>query len=485
MGNVISLEEFGYKPSVPERINIETFIYIIKSGGHTSTTTNKEIPQDLIDTVKKYLLDEHKELIQESFGDEVKKKALRGVVSQFITSQPNIEGFTLEQLAKGIVDAVAGLDVLEPFAEQDTVTDIICNNWDEIWIKDLEKGDYLSNVTFKSKEAYLALCNKFVNASGQTWTHSKPKCDAYFPNMRINLVGFDISKYGVSLAIRIFGKTLRINDEIIVEEGLASKEMLPFFKAMMRSRSRILISGETGSGKTEFMKYLLGKKVKTDKTLVLQDVDEMNLKQIYSKEWNLSTWLTREREDSSTSVTYEDLLSGVVRQTIKIICINELRGREAWGAKKLAETGHGILTSLHSPSSADSVERYSSMCLEAVNISKEYLQQSIALNFDYGMHFELMLDGKRRLTEIVEYIGYENGKLIYTPLYLFNVKEIKEFQDEHDQTKFIINGSHERVGKLSDRMIKKLKFKGIKTSELEVAKELPIVKEGEKLIGIS
>ncbi|MED2647451.1 hypothetical protein P4213_27395 [Bacillus thuringiensis] len=120
-----------------------------------------------------------------------------------------------------------------------------------------------------------------------------------------------------------------------------------------------------------------------------------------------------------------------------------------------------------------------------MNISKEYLQQSIALNFDYGMHFELMLDGKRRLTEIVEYIGYENGKLIYTPLYLFNVKEIKEFQDEHDQTKFIINGSHERVGKLSGRMIKELKFKGIKTSELEVTKELPVVKEGEKLIGIS
>ncbi|MCE0553113.1 hypothetical protein LQK80_00480 [Bacillus thuringiensis] len=140
MENVISLEDLGYIPLMPERINIETFIYIIKSGGHTSTTTNKEIPQDLIDTVKKYLLDEHKELIQESFGDEVKKKALWGVVSQFITSQPNIEGFTLEQLAKGIVDAVAGLDVLEAFAEQDTVTDIICNNWDEIWIKDLEKG---------------------------------------------------------------------------------------------------------------------------------------------------------------------------------------------------------------------------------------------------------------------------------------------------------------------------------------------------------
>lgn len=485
MGNVISLEELGYIPSIPERINIKNYIYNIKSGGHTSTPTTKEITEDLIDTVKKYLLKDHKELIQESFGDEAKKEALKDVVSQFLTTQPNIEGFTLEELTKGIVDAVAGLDVLEPFSEQDNITDIICNSWDEIWIKDLEKGDYLSDVTFKSKESYEALCNKFVNASGQTWTHSKPKCDAYFPNMRINLVGFDISKYGISLAIRIFAKTLRINDEIIVEEGLASKEMIPFFRAMMKSRSRILISGETGSGKTEFMKYLLGKKVKTDKTLVLQDVDEMNLKQIYSKEWNLSTWLTRDREDSSTSVTYEDLLSGVVRQTIKIICVNELRGREAWGAKKLAETGHGILTSLHSPSAAESVERYSSMCLEAVNISKEYLQQSIALNFDYGIHFELMLDGKRRLTEIVEYIGYENGKLIYTPLYSFNVKEIEEFEDENNQTRFIINGSHERVGKLSESMIKKLKFKGIKTSELEVAKELPVATEGEKLIGIS
>ncbi|MGX4552405.1 hypothetical protein ACWJV0_19475, partial [Clostridioides difficile] len=115
------------------------------------------------------------------------------------------------------------------FSEQDSVTDIICNNWDEIWIKDLEKGDYLSDVTFKSKEAYMALCNKFVNASGQTWTHSKPRCDADFPNMRISVVGFDISKDGISLAIRKFSKTLRINDQNIVSDGLACAEMIPLF----------------------------------------------------------------------------------------------------------------------------------------------------------------------------------------------------------------------------------------------------------------
>ncbi|HDR8202491.1 TPA: CpaF family protein [Bacillus cereus] len=476
MKNTISLEEFGYTSSTPEKVDVEKYIYNIKSGGHTSTPSTKEIPQDLIDTVKKYLLEDHKELIQESFGDEVKKEALRDVVSQFITTQPNIEGFTLEQLAKGIVDAVAGLDVLEPFSEQDSVTDIICNNWDEIWIKDLEKGDYLSDVTFKSKEAYMALCNKFVNASGQTWTHSKPRCDADFPNMRISVVGFDISKDGISLAIRKFSKTLRINDQNIVSDGLACAEMIPLFGAMMKSRARILISGETGTGKTEFMKYLIGHKKKTDKLVAMQDIDEMNLKHIYSKDWNVKTWLTREREDASNSITIDDLLNSAVRQNPKILFINELRGREAWGAKKAAETGHGLATSLHSPSAIESVERYSSLCLEAVNISKEYLQQSIAENFDFGMHFELMEDGKRRLVELVEYIGYEDGKLIYTPLYTFNVTEFKELEDD----KYLINGFHQREGKMSEKMIKRMKSRGIKTEELEVAKELPVEKGRER-----
>ena len=153
----------------------------------------------------------------------------------------------------------------------------------------------------------MALCNKFVNASGQTWTHSKPRCDADFPNMRISVVGFDISKDGISLAIRKFSKTLRINDQNIVSDGLACAEMIPLFGAMMKSRARILISGETGTGKTEFMKYLIGHKKKTDKLIAMQDIDEMNLKHIYSKDWNVKTWLTREREDASNSITIDDL----------------------------------------------------------------------------------------------------------------------------------------------------------------------------------
>ena len=92
------------------------------------------------------------------------------------------------------------------------------------------------------------------------------------------------------------------------------------------------------------------------------------------------------------------------------------------------------------------------------------------------MHFELMEDGKRRLVELVEYIGYEDGKLIYTPLYTFNVTEFKELEDD----KYLINGFHQREGKMSEKMIKRMKSRGIKTEELEVAKELPVEKGRER-----
>ncbi|WP_172452078.1 ATPase, T2SS/T4P/T4SS family, partial [Bacillus thuringiensis] len=169
------------------------------------------------------------------------------------------------------VDAVAGLDVLESIAENPNVTDIICNEFDEVWVTDLKEGKYRSNIQFKNRAAYETLCYKFAYASGQTWSYSKPECDAFFPNLRINLMGFDISQDGISLAVRKFTKGMRINRKSILETNHATETMLDLLRAIVRTRSRILISGSTGAGKTELLKYLVGDIHELDRILMIQD----------------------------------------------------------------------------------------------------------------------------------------------------------------------------------------------------------------------
>lgn len=220
--NIINLEKYGHSPGKKKKIDIEKYIYTIKASNSIGVNHEKELPEEYLKEVKDFLKNEHKSLLQESFGDEKKKAALRKVVSQYLIEKPNLPGFSLDELTKLLVDAVAGLDILEAFAENPNVTDIVCNDYDEIWITDLKEGKYLSDIKFKDRKAYETLCYKFAYASGQTWSYSKPECDAFFPNMRINLMGFDISQEGISLAIRKFTKGLRISRESILETQQAN-----------------------------------------------------------------------------------------------------------------------------------------------------------------------------------------------------------------------------------------------------------------------
>ncbi|MGH0736093.1 CpaF family protein [Bacillus cereus] len=469
--NIINLEKYGHSPGKKKKIDIEKYIYTIKARNSIGVNHDKELPEEYLKEVKDFLKNEHKSLLQESFGDEKKKAALRKVVSQYLIEKPNLPGFSLEELTKLLVDAVAGLDVLESIAENPNVTDIICNEFDEIWVTDLKEGKYRSNIQFKNRAAYETLCYKFAYASGQTWSYSKPECDAFFPNLRINLMGFDISQDGISLAVRKFTKGMRINRKSILETNHATETMLDLLRAIVRTRSRILISGSTGAGKTELLKYLIGDIHELDRILMIQDNPEVFLKFIYPDR-DIKTWITREREGIENGIDIDRLNRSALRQFIKWLIIGESRGGgDAWGMVKAAKTGHPVITTLHSFGAIDSIERVVDMCSEKVNMSLESLYRSVANNFDFGIHLEQTLDGTRRITEIVEYTGYKDGEVQYNKLFSFDIESEIEYEDEKGRTRFKVEGYHKQKGYLSDFRIKEMKKARVFTKQLEVLQE--------------
>lgn len=475
----IVFKNLVYEEFEPFAINIKKYIYSSKANKNVSPTIqSNSIPQDLIEDVKKHLSENHKNLIKESFGKKEKKEALRSVIEEYIAKDDTQLGLSLDELSKGIVDAVAGLGPLEIFNENDLVTDIICNDFDEIWVTDLNEGEYLSDVKFASRKEYEEVCNKIVNASGQNWTFSKPDVDADFPNMRVNIVGFDISQDGISLGIRKFSKDIRINEETIIETKQANPLMLTLLKAVVKAQSRILISGSTGAGKTELLKYLYGYTKDTERGIMIQDTNETFLKHNYPKK-NIKTWKTRQSEDGLNEINAERLTRSVLRQNPDWVLFGESRGGEAWHMYKLARTGHGIMTSLHSKGAVESVDRIADMCSEAVTMDQNLLSKGIAKTFDIGIHMEKMLDGRRRITEIVEYTGFENGEVQYNPLFLFEIDLETEMVDELGRYKYRVEGKHVQNGHISSALVRQLKRFGAYTDELA-----PLIKE-EKLVGIS
>lgn len=474
--NTISLKKYGYTPNCSENLNLETYIYIVKAKKNATTLTiNKDIPEDYIKQVKDYLAKEHKELIKESFGDELKKKALSIEVSKFITTLPPQPGYTHEQLTKGVVDAIAGLDVLEVFGVKESVTDIICNDYDDIWITDLEDGEYKSNIKFKSRGDYQALCNKFVNASGQSWTHTKPEVDASFPNMRINMMGFDISQDGISLAIRKFSKKLRISEESMIQTKQADEKMIALLKAIVKARCSIVIAGATGTGKTELLKWLVG--FINERVLMIQDTNETFLKDLYPHK-NIKTWNTREREEEADTIRADRLVRSALRQFPHWLLISESRGKEMWYTLKAASTDHAIITTIHGDGAANVPERITDMCLEAVNMSEDSLMRRVTKAFNIVIHVEKMLDGRRRIVEIAEYTGYKDGEVQYTTLFSFNTTNVEESVNRNGHFCYKIDGYHEQTGFLSSEIVKRFKRYGALTDETK-----SLVK-GEELIGI-
>lgn len=412
---------------------------------------HNQLSNAIVEDVKNHLAaDAFREIIRDSFGNPTKKDELKSIIHNYVSNKEFLQRFSnqitdfgFDELSEMLVEKIAGLDVLQPLAEIETITDIKCIAYDNIWVDDIYKGKYKTAVQFESHSDYNELCQRFAFASNKNYSVAKPSIDAVFPYMRVNIVGQDLSPK-ISLQLRKISKKLRYDEAYMLNSGFASKEVIELLKKTYGSLSHLIL-GSTGAGKTEILRYYTRYTKDNGEIIMIEDTPETYLDELYPEK-PIQMWRNRESDEGENKTFgYRYHIRNAMRQNPDYIFIQESRGEEFYDILDAALTDHIVNTTLHSFSVQDGAQRGISLCQRHQNHSDEYYGKLITRAFKIGIHTERI--GKTRvIKEIGEYIGFENGEIVVNPLIKFNS----------------LTGKHEQVGFLTvetwNRMLEAQKY---------------------------
>lgn len=325
--------------------------------------------------------------------------------------------------------------------KKESITDISFNGTD-IYIQDNEIGKYKLNETILETDV-LQYIKNLANKNNKEFNVEHPIIDFVYQDYRINANHKSISPYGMTFSLRRGLPNIKIK-----EETLGPNEMFYLLDVLIKSKCNILISGKTGSGKTELQKYLV-KYIKTnEKIIVIEDTLDTQLKKIY-KNKDIMSYITN--KELETQINFDDLIKSSLRNNPDWILISEVRGSEAYQMIKSALSGHSIITTLHSTDASSNVNRLIHLCKEKYDLDQILLGKMISDIFDIGIHldYEIKNGINRFIVKIVEYVDYDlKGAKTKT---LFERKTIITKKEKQ----FFYNPYYE-YGTISKKLLKKI-----------------------------
>lgn len=319
-------------------------------------------------------------------------------------------------LHKEIFDSLRRLDILQRFVDDPSVTEIMINGKDNIFI---EKNGRLHRISdhFESNEKLRDVIQQIVGGCNRVINEASPVVDARLSNgSRVNVVLPPVAINGPIVTIRRFPDT-PITMQDLITKGSISLEAAEFLRLLVMSKYNIFISGGTGSGKTTLLNVLSGFIGSDERVITIEDSAELQLQGIH----NLVRLETRNSNvEGCMPITIRDLIKSSLRMRPDRIVVGEVRGAEAIDMLQCLNTGHdGSMSTGHANSSRDMLSRLENMVLMGVELPLAAIKQQIASGLDCIVHLGRLRDKSRKVLEISEVLGYENGEIVTKQLYSF------------------------------------------------------------------
>jgi pilus assembly protein CpaF len=320
------------------------------------------------------------------------------------------------RVVKSIEDEIMGLGPLEPLLQDPTVSDILVNGADQVYVERKGKLE-LTDITFSSDRHLINTIDRIVSAVGRRVDESSPMVDARLADgSRVNAIIPPLALDGPAMSIRRFAREL-LTVEDLISYGSLTEEFATVVGAAVRGRLNVLVSGGTGAGKTTMLNLLSSFIPEDERIVTIEDSAELQLRQPHVVRLE-----TRPANiEGKGRIAARDLVINSLRMRPERIIVGEVRGGEALDMLQAMNTGHdGSLTTIHANTPRDALGRVENMVsMTGINFPIKALREQIASAINLVVQIARHEDGKRRVVSMAEINGMEGEIITMSEIFTF------------------------------------------------------------------
>jgi pilus assembly protein CpaF len=350
----------------------------------------------------------------ETTGD-LSERVLRAVTEQLALDRTPLTRDERRQLVREITDDILGYGPLEPLLRDDSVTEVMVNGSDRIYIERNGKIEQ-AGVTFVDDAHLLRIIDKIVSQVGRRIDEASPMVDARLPDgSRVNAIIPPLSLRGPTLTIRKFSRDPYTMDDLI-NFGTLTPKAAHFLAACVQGKLNMLISGGTGTGKTTTLNALSAYVPGDERIVTIEDAAELQLQQDHV--------ITLEARPANIEGQGEVKIRELVRNALRMrpdrIIVGEVRGPETLDMLQAMNTGHeGSLTTIHANAPRDALARLETLVLTAgVDLPLRAIREQVASAFDILVQISRLVDGSRRISHVTEVLRMESDVITLQDIFL-------------------------------------------------------------------
>jgi pilus assembly protein CpaF len=355
------------------------------------------------------------ELFKQEANQDLSERVLRAVTEQLTLDRTPLTRDERRRLVREITDDILGYGPLEPFLRDDTVTEVMVNAHDRIYVERHGKLER-TPAAFVDNAHLMRIIDKIVSQVGRRVDESSPMVDARLPDgSRVNAIIPPLALRGPTLTVRKFARDPYTMSDLI-GFGTITGKAAQFISACVRGKLNILISGGTGTGKTTTLNALSAFVPNDERIVTIEDAAELQLQQehvivLESRPANI---------EGQGEVRIRELVRNALRMRPDRIIVGEVRGAETLDMLQAMNTGHeGSLTTIHANSPRDALSRLETLVLTAgVDLPLRAIREQISSAFDLLIQISRLVDGSRRVTHITEVLRMESDVITLQDIFM-------------------------------------------------------------------